>query len=119
MSRAHLLLSINVVISRVLVLGKVHAAAGPVGSESARLDAGELDAPFRLDFMADGLGEALDRPLGGTVDAEGRDTALAANGSDLLDHAARWRVLLAHNLHCLASAVNEAEEVDFHLGRAV
>jgi hypothetical protein len=51
-------------------LGEIHASTGPISTESAGLDAGELDVPFWLDLMADGLGEALDCPFAGAVEGE-------------------------------------------------
>jgi hypothetical protein len=51
-------------------------SACPVYAESSRLYAGEFDAPFRLHFLGDRLGEALNSPFRGTVYGKERNTSL-------------------------------------------
>lgn len=115
MSLAHLRLRINVIICRLFLLAKHHTAPCPVCAESTRLNASQLDVPFRLQLMGQGLGEALDCPFRGAVDAEGGYAALTTNGCDLLDFASRWLVHLAHDLERFASHMDQAKEVDLHL----
>lgn len=70
MTSLSILLSIDVVIRRVRDFAKVHAATRPIGSETARLYAGKLDAPLRLHFFRDGFGKTLDCPFAGTVNGK-------------------------------------------------
>ena len=72
MALSHRLLGVQVVVGRVLVLfvDEGHGGAGPVGAETAGLDACEFDVPFGLYFLGDGFGEAFDGPFGGAVDGE-------------------------------------------------
>jgi hypothetical protein len=64
--------------------------------------------------MAESFREALYCPLARAVDAEGRDTTLATDTGDLLDHASRW-LLLTHDFHRFLGHLDKSEEVDFHL----
>lgn len=112
---AHSLLRVQVVICLLLLLAKLHAASGPVCSESTRLNASELDTPLWLHLFADSLREALDGPLAGTVDAEQRNTTLSTNGCNLLDQSSRGFVVLAHDLHRSSCALQQTEEVHLHL----
>lgn len=114
-SLAHSLLRIQMIIRLLLLLAKLHAASSPVCSESTRLNASELDAPLWLHLFANGLREALDGPLTGTVDAEQWNTALPTNGCDLLDQTSRRFVVLTHDLHRSSCALQQTEEVHLHL----
>lgn len=98
-----------------MVLSKGHRSTSPVSSESTWLNASKLDAPFRLELLIERLGEAFDGPLAGAVDCECWDTGLTSNGSDLLDLAAGWRVLLSHDLQSFSCDIDQAKEVDLHL----
>lgn len=114
-SLAHSLLRIQMIICLLLLLAKLHAASGPVCSESTRLNASELDAPLWLHLFANSLREALDGPLAGTVDAEQRNTALSSNGCNLLNQSSRGLVVLTHDLHRSSCALQQTEEVHLHL----
>ena len=114
MAVVHALLRIHMVVGRMAV-DKGHGAAGPVGSEAAGLDEGELDAPLGLDLLLDGLGEALDRPLGRVVHAEELHADLAPDGRHLLDESARRCVPVPHRRHRRPRHVQQPEEIHLHL----
>ena len=102
------------IIIRILLLPKIHTAAGPIGAEAAGLDQLQLDLPLRLQLHRDGLGKALDGKLGGIVHAEQGHADLAADRGDLLDQPA-LRPLRPHRLQRAPGHVDQAEEVDLHL----
>jgi len=79
---SHRLFGIQVVVRGVLVLlvDKGHGCAGPVGAETAGLDAREFDVPFGLYFEGDCFGEAFDGPFGGAVDGEELDGVVSGWG---------------------------------------
>src|SRR3954467_14661938 len=54
--------------------GMLRRGAAPVGGVRARLHDGDLDAEVG-DLLGQGLAEALQRPLGGVVDADVREGA--------------------------------------------
>ena len=83
--------------------------------EPTRLDKRKLDVPLRLDLVADGLGESLDCPLAGTVQAEERHASLSTNARDLLNQSALRFLLVAHHFHSRTCHVDEPEEIDLHL----
>lgn len=100
------------IIRSLLLLTKHHRSSRPISSESTRFDTSKLDVPLWLNFARDCFCEALDSPFGGTVDAEGGNADLAANGGDLLDAAASGLIDFAHDFEGFAGHMEEAEEVD-------
>jgi len=117
----------------LLVLAKVHAAAGPIGTESTWLNTLDLDIPvwFKLDNMsvnfyrykgtmratnllAQSFSVALNSPFAGAVDGETWNTSLTANRRDLLDQTT-GRLLAAHRLKSHSRDINQTKEIDLHL----
>ena len=64
----HCFFGAHVVIGWVALGEEVHGASGPVGAETAGLDACEVDVLFWFYFVGEKFGEAFDGPFRGAVD---------------------------------------------------